>query len=362
MAFLHKYAGRIEAAQECYLEAQSNTDEKQPSVMSARIESNLAELDVMRADYVSALSRIEKITSMYRIELPLNITLQMHLVKARALQQVGCCQESVETLTLAMSLAAEAADIEFRHIVLNDALEWVEEPSLRLQILEEYRIVQDERMKSLAKSTTAMLDLRASFEQEQSRREIARQKDLANAIAETQHLTMSDIGRDLHDSLGQDVTVLSMLVDRLRAASSISNDEVVNILDTMQTVTQRVSVDSRRIAHRLMVKTVTAQNLLEALAELNTELSVAAPSLGVELHHTGSIDAMTDEVALTLYRIVQATMKNVVRHAEASTCTINLVAHDDHFHLGIEDDGKGFDPRSVTKGIGLRETKARAES
>ncbi|MFM8771848.1 MAG: tetratricopeptide repeat protein [Candidatus Kapaibacterium sp.] len=361
IAFLHKSAGRIDAAQESYMEAAALTDKHQPSAMSARIESAIAELDVMRAEYTSALSRIEKIESMYSMALSLHTRLQMLCVKARALQQVGRGNEAAETLRAAISLVRESDDLEFYHIVLNDALEWVEDSSLRMGVLEEYRTVQDERMKSVAKSTAAMLDLRASFEQEQSRREISRQKDLASAIVETQQLTMNDIGRDLHDSLGQDVTVMSMLVDRLRTNPTLAYQEVLNILDTMQSVTQRVAADSRRIAHRLMSKAITARNVSNALEEVKSELSTAAPSLRIDLHISGGIETMPDEVALTFYRIAQATLKNVVRHADASTCTINLAAHDDHFHLDIEDDGKGFDPQKIREGIGMRESKARAE-
>jgi signal transduction histidine kinase len=70
-------------------------------------------------------------------------------------------------------------------------------------------------------------------------------------------------------------------------------------------------------------------------------------------------DRLTPQVESTLYRLVQESLTNVVKHAAASHARIRLVETDDQVQLEVSDDGRGFDPSAVRPGgfglIGMRE-------
>lgn len=361
LGFLRKSAGWLDASQASYLEAMSMIDHQHPSAMSASIRCSLAELTEMRGDHASALAQIEDVHSTCADVLLLHSKIQSYAVKARALWMMARHAESAEALRTAVSLARASDEIELRHLLLADALEFVDEPSLRMEILEEYRTVQDERMKATATSTAAMLDLRVSFEQEQSRREVSRQKEIAALIVDTQTATLIEIGRELHDSLGQDLTVMRRLADRMADNEQRFPEDLVPVIATLRDVSQRAAHDVRRISHLLADGGVSSRGIADALRGMRDETAQAVPELDLKVLTFGDLEGMPQTIARTLYRVTQSLVQNVVKHSRATRCTVNLVVHPDHYHLDIEDNGIGFDTSEASSGMGLRESRARIE-
>lgn len=216
-------------------------------------------------------------------------------------------------------------------------------------------------MQSLASGINSIIDLRTRYEQERAHAEMERQQELSRVIVDTQTRTSNEIGRDLHDSIGQDLTVLRRLAERLSSDSAVDSAEQQRLFALMSDVSKRAATDARRIAHRLAGSGMTGKGLPDALALLRNEVVSAVPELDLTMIVTDSLEDMSSDVARALLRIIQTVIQNVVRHSKARSCTVNLVVHDEEYHLGIEDDGVGFDVESVTHGLGLREMRARAE-
>jgi signal transduction histidine kinase len=70
--------------------------------------------------------------------------------------------------------------------------------------------------------------------------------------------------------------------------------------------------------------------------------------------------SLPTEVNTTLYRIVQESLTNIYKHAEAIAVTIQLQQQAGMLHLSIEDNGKGFNPTQNTTGFGLQGMRERA--
>jgi signal transduction histidine kinase len=67
------------------------------------------------------------------------------------------------------------------------------------------------------------------------------------------------------------------------------------------------------------------------------------------------------EIAINIYRIAQEALRNISKHARATTADIALLGRDDTLHLTIRDDGRGIDPREKKiNGLGLASMKERA--
>lgn len=71
--------------------------------------------------------------------------------------------------------------------------------------------------------------------------------------------------------------------------------------------------------------------------------------------------ALNNELGLNIYRIVQEAITNILKYAKAKNVLIELIQHEQHISLSIEDDGVGFDHNNISSGIGIQNMKNRSE-
>jgi signal transduction histidine kinase len=95
--------------------------------------------------------------------------------------------------------------------------------------------------------------------------------------------------------------------------------------------------------------------LPEALGVYCTNVE-RATGVTIQYQHYGTFELVSDEVALTVYRTIQELVNNVIKHAGASTMILSLTCHKRLLAITVEDDGKGFDVKTLktSKGIGLQ--------
>lgn len=174
-------------------------------------------------------------------------------------------------------------------------------------------------------------------------------------------LTDFDIARELHDNVSQQLTAVSMLLDRLGrkfAGDRLSHaDEVLRIEAHLLNVTR----DVRNLSHRVKSSGVTAAGFNRAVRELAEDVRRSA---GL---HTILMLAETplpdDATAEHLYRIVQEAAHNVVKHAGASRLRVIFKVEDSSFVLVVRDDGNGISAGvGARRGRGLEAMASRARS
>jgi signal transduction histidine kinase len=73
-------------------------------------------------------------------------------------------------------------------------------------------------------------------------------------------------------------------------------------------------------------------------------------------------DELPEATVMNLFRITQEAINNTIKHSKARQADIQLFGYEKEIVLSYEDDGQGFDPGTLTKGIGLKNLKARVES
>lgn len=357
-AALSKQVGLLDRAAEQYAEALECLTDRQLSAQYADLVVGLADLAIRRGDIEHAK---ELLSGIDERALTLPARIEFDAARAYMMGVAGLQHEAYTLLSATLEKTHEAGLTDQRHSLLNDALSWAVDERFRINILEQYRLVQDQRLQSVATGVNAIVDIRTHYEQERSRLEIDRQQELSRVIVETQTRTMSEIGRELHDSIGQDLTVLLRLSERMLDEVDASPQERSLMLKTIRDVGHRASSDARRIAHLLADGGISGRGLVEALSVMRDEIYQAVPQLDLQVIVTGNLDEMSNSGARAMYRVIQTLLQNVIKHSRARTCTVNIVAHDDHYHLGVEDDGIGFVLSSVRGGMGLREMRARVE-
>jgi signal transduction histidine kinase len=121
-----------------------------------------------------------------------------------------------------------------------------------------------------------------------------------------------------------------------------------------------------RLAHEIAPAAIDELGLIAAMAT-HVELFTERFGIPTDFHHRGFTDVRVPAVVeITLYRVAQEALTNVVKHASATGVSVILEKRDAHVQLIVEDDGVGFDPEAVLarqqKGtlglIGMRERVA----
>jgi len=152
------------------------------------------------------------------------------------------------------------------------------------------------------------------------------------------------ITRDLHDQTGQDLTGLSLGLKSLE--NSVSDERGQTTLRWLQSLTAQIGSNLHRTAWELRP---TALNDLGLVRALETYTADWTERFGIRVdYHGGNLARrFPDDVETTVYRVVQESLTNVLRHAAASTVSLVLEFHDGVLQVIIEDDGRGFDVEAV---------------
>ena len=159
----------------------------------------------------------------------------------------------------------------------------------------------------------------------------------------------SRIARELHDSLTQTLFTASVLAEATpRIWNKRPGHRAAEHGEAQRVDPRRVGRDAllaARIASRTRRRTNPSDQLLNTLAEATRARSNMAVSLSIEEDRD-----LPADVTMTLYRIAQEALNNVIKHAEATRVDIMLLNQPARVALHIRDDGRGFDPQVIPAG------------
>lgn len=185
-----------------------------------------------------------------------------------------------------------------------------------------------------------------------TRRELAATERREGTLAERQRLSM-----EIHDTLAQGLSSQQML---LQAADRVWDGDPATArrhVRTAESIAERSLAEARRFVHDLApVDLAEGGGLEEALRTLAERESAG-------LRVDGAAVPLPDRVQSALLRIAQGALANVREHAGAGTAALTLTYLGDQVVLDIADDGRGFEPADVQRGVrghGLPAMRARA--
>ncbi len=184
-------------------------------------------------------------------------------------------------------------------------------------------------------------------------RDITAKKQLERELLDISEKERRRIGKDLHDSLGQNLTGISLqlkLLENMLQEAECS-DEVETARRIQEMVNQSI-IQTRNLAKNLLTVTLQNQGLSVALKELALQIENLY-NCRVDCT-TELVNDITDEsLATQLYHIAQESITNAKRHGDAEKVNILLKEEDSEYLLQIRDDGNGME-RHETQGLGLR--------
>ncbi|ACC80437.1 integral membrane sensor signal transduction histidine kinase [Nostoc punctiforme PCC 73102] len=166
------------------------------------------------------------------------------------------------------------------------------------------------------------------------------------------------IAREIHDGLGHTLVAQTIQINNTLLFWESNNDKALTFLKQAKELGAEALLEIRRSLSLLRSNPLQGQSLQSAIEKLLTDFHQTTgiePSCKIDVPHT-----LPTEINTALYRIVQESLTNICKHAQATSVTVRLLARTGMIHLSIEDNGKGFNPTQNTTGFGLQGMRERA--
>ena len=163
---------------------------------------------------------------------------------------------------------------------------------------------------------------------------------------------------DIHDGLGQNLLVIrNKILLTLKKKSTISKLE--ETLESLLEVTTEALDDTRAMSHNLRPPILNTMGLTVAIQSLVEKMRVST-STKINLKMSDSIDGLIPkELEINVYRILQESFNNALKHAQATKIDINIEEKDRELQMNFRDNGNGFDQGKAKMGQGLLGIKER---
>jgi signal transduction histidine kinase len=164
--------------------------------------------------------------------------------------------------------------------------------------------------------------------------------------------------RDLHDGLGPTLAAVASRIDVARMTAARAPEEADRALAAARREVTGMLAEVRRLVHGLRPPALDDVGLVRAVRQQADQLG--SPALRVEVEAQGDLDGLPAAVEVACFRIVSEALANVVRHADASRCTVRLRRTRGLLEVEVTDDGTGI-AASTPAGVGLLSLRERAE-
>ncbi|WP_279048900.1 signal transduction histidine-protein kinase/phosphatase UhpB [Cedecea davisae] len=182
--------------------------------------------------------------------------------------------------------------------------------------------------------------------------ELARNRRLAERLLETEESVRREVARELHDDIGQTITAIRTQAGIMQRQAP-ENDGVKRSGAHIEQLSLGVYDSVRRLLGRLRPRQLDDLCLEQAVRSLLREMELE--SRGIVSHLDWQIDEqmLSEGQRVTLFRVCQEGLNNIVKHASASAVTLQGWRQKGGLMLVIEDDGSGLPPGSGQQGFGL---------
>ena len=205
-----------------------------------------------------------------------------------------------------------------------------------------------------------MQDITAQKELQQKiiNQETHNKQEIIRSIIEAQEKERRQLSVELHDNVNQMLASCKLMLEV--AIENKANAEMLTqkSYQSIQTVINEI----RRISHDLNPSAITDVGLVEAIEQLIDKINISG-RIKIDFladqkrynHH------LNEDDKITIFRIVQEQLNNILKHSRATKVVIRLEVLEDTVKLSIKDNGIGFDIAKCKKGLGLRNIYNRIE-
>ncbi len=181
---------------------------------------------------------------------------------------------------------------------------------------------------------------------------------LSQRLVEAHEEERRTIAKELHDQIGQSLTILSILVDQ---SMKSRKEDLQTVLGQLKASLVEAAQDMRDMSLRLRPGILDDLGLLPALI-WHVQNYTEKTGIQVDLQHAGLDRDLPIDIRTAAYRIIQESLTNIARYAEVNEAKVTIRIDDNTLFIEVEDKGKGFDrvALSVNASAGLSGMQERA--
>jgi len=186
---------------------------------------------------------------------------------------------------------------------------------------------------------------------------IKRQQEIAQAVIDAQETERETLGRELHDNISQVLTTARLYLICAKDSPAMQMSMIQRSSDTINSAIEeirRLSKSMIETFHKEVGLELSLNDLIENIhlvQKFQIRLNFSVPNE----------QQLDDKLKMTVFRIVQEQLNNIVKHADASAITIDIIQRNHLLQVTVEDNGKGFDTMLKRKGIGISNIISRTE-
>lgn len=180
------------------------------------------------------------------------------------------------------------------------------------------------------------------------------EKTLLKSELEIREETFTNIGRELHDNIGQ---VLSLISINLSTLNAPGEDGKLKMVDDML---NKAMLDLRNLSHSLDADYIRKKGWAEPVEKLLQQLQ-GTGKYTTDIKIDENLPELGDQRPIILFRMIQEVINNIIKHAAATKVIFEAKHIDERLVITISDNGKGFDRKAISEGAGLSNLDSRSK-
>lgn len=184
---------------------------------------------------------------------------------------------------------------------------------------------------------------------------LQRQKEISETVIRVQEMERTRIGHELHDNVNQILSTTKLFVDMLTPTTKQEKEIKQKSISYLIMAIEEI----RKLSKELVLPQLTDKSLVESVKTMIDDIQMTT-DLKIKFTHDLEQGILTPGVQVTLLRIAQEQLKNILKHSKAKNTEILLQSKEGETVLVIKDDGKGFESGQTHRGIGLSNIFERA--
>ncbi|MBK9925119.1 MAG: response regulator [Anaerolineales bacterium] len=177
-------------------------------------------------------------------------------------------------------------------------------------------------------------------------------RKMAERVVTAQEQERQNISRELHDDLGQALTMHMITLRNLQNGLPVSPQEMTEKLQVLHNQIFEIFGKVKGLAHDLRPPSLDTLGVRTAMYNYCIEFT-RTTGIPVAFEADEDFPSLPDIYNITLYRVLQETLTNVAKHANANQVWADLTVEDKTINLTVQDNGQGFKMENSSTGIGL---------
>jgi signal transduction histidine kinase len=197
------------------------------------------------------------------------------------------------------------------------------------------------------------------------RKQLQKEIDLKDALSKikTQNRLQEQrlrISRDLHDNIGSQLTFIISSIDNLKYVSKDANEKLKDKLSSISSFTGTTIHELRDTIWAMNKNEISIEDLHTRVLSFIEKAKIATEKIEFDVNYTTAKNKSFSSLeGMNIFRVIQEAINNAIKYANASSINIELKNDSENFIVLIQDDGIGFDIRTIKNGNGLSNMEAR---